>query len=135
MLASVRMEGERGWCQDLYSFKQRKPLRKPCSGGSFKAVRNSPYFFWTVRDHSVLVDARTGEGVLRLSAVDKHISYVSGEPGGALLVKVTDSVRSDIGGDEGRTAIVRCTLAGKCELASKLYEPKSGSRSLIELPL
>jgi hypothetical protein len=136
MLASVRMEGERGWCQDLYSFEQRKPLRKPCSGGSFQAIRNSPYFTWTVRDLGVIVDARTGQGVLRLTAANgQNISDLSGEPGGNLLVKVSGEVASDIGGDEGKTAIVRCSLAGECELASDVYEPEPGTeRSLIELP-
>jgi hypothetical protein len=135
MLAGIRMAGEQGWCQDLYSFEQRKPLRKPCSGGSFQAIRNSPYFTWTVRDRGVIVDARTGRGVLRLTAAKgQYISDLSGEPGGALLVKVSGAVGSDIGGDEGKTAIVRCSLSGTCERASEIYEPKGGSKSLIELP-
>jgi hypothetical protein len=111
-------------------------LRKPCSGGdTFKPVRNSPYFLWTANDRSVLVDARTGKGIMRLASQTGYISYLSGETDGTLLMKITGVPAPEFGGDKGPTAIVRCSLAGECELASDVYEPAPGTeRSLIELP-
>jgi hypothetical protein len=134
-VVSAMKEIQGGLCSGIYSIQSRELLSQLCR--LQYPVRDSPYVAWSNAGRFVVFDARTGKGLLEFRSTLGSITDIMLEPGGALLLKVSGPTdAADIAEDGTHAALVRCTLAGQCELATQVYPQADPGvfHTLVTLP-